>query len=187
VSRSDRRLQGPRRATRDRTQSSPDHTSNVYNFGNMSSVLNSYQVGPDYFPLTVYRVDYPGSQTTYSPYGGFQAASNFTPRRITGLRNALEYHLNWQCRILSPFISTFGSRQHAENWAQVWSENNGYGLCNIVVITIDEADGVMVFDVADLVNRLGVVTSLHPSQYHSEYLCFRHIPSEAIVRRDPVY
>jgi hypothetical protein len=145
-----------------------------------SSVLEYYQISEQNFPLTVYRVHYPGSQTTYSPQRGFEAASNFTPYRVNGLRNAVKNHLNWGFRVYkSPFISTFGNKWHAESWARKWRKNNGYQPCYITVITIDEEDGVMVFDVVDLVNRLGIVTSY---ECDSEYLCFHRIPSEVIVR-----
>jgi hypothetical protein len=153
----------------------------------MSDLMISNQVGRESLPLTVYRVDYPGAQTTYSQQWGFLAAGNFTPHHVTGLRRSVEYHLNWQCRTPSPYISVFSNRQHALNWARVWSENNGYGTCDIVEIRIKREHGVMVFCVADLVTRFRVPTTLMPAQYHSEYLCFRCIPSEAIVRRDPVY
>lgn len=148
--------------------------------------MNSYRVRRRNFPLTVYRIDYPGAQTTYSQQWGFQSAGNFTPYHVNGLRNAVTYHLDWQCRTPSPFISVFGNRQHAENWAQLWNDRNS-GTCYIVTITIQAEDDVIVFRVANLINRLGVTTSLHPSQYHSEYFCFRRIPAEAIVRREPVY
>lgn len=151
------------------------------------SVINSYQLGREAFPLTIYRVDYPEARATYSHQRGFQSAGNFTPQRVNGLRNSVAYHLDWSCRKKSPYISAFGIKQHAENWARNYSERNGYGTCEIVEICIEEADNVIVFRVADLVRSLNIFTPLQPSQYRSEYLCFRHIPSEAIVRREPVY
>jgi hypothetical protein len=144
--------------------------------------MDSYQLGPGDFPLTLYRIDYPGAQTTWSPRWGFQAASTFTPLRVAGLRNAVQYHLDWRSRITSPFISTFGNRQHAENWANTWIANNNQ-TCYLLEIRLDADDDVRVFRVRSLVDRLGVTTRLDPSQYHSEYLCFQRIPSEAVVRR----
>jgi len=149
-------------------------------------VMNSYQVDRRAFPLTLYRVDYPGAQATYSRQSGFQAAGNFTPCYAQGLRNSVGYHLDWRSRMKSPFISAFSNREHAHNWARVWRENNGYKHCLIMVISIKADHGVVVFRVADLVDRLGISTSLEPSQYESEYLCFRRIPPEAILRMEAV-
>lgn len=78
----------------------------------------------------------------------------------------------------SPFISTFGDRHHAENWARDWSNRHNNETCYIVEIKIEEEDNVIVFRVNDLVNRLGVTTSRPSSEYRSEYLCFYRIPSE---------
>ncbi|KIM26855.1 hypothetical protein M408DRAFT_330422 [Serendipita vermifera MAFF 305830] len=150
-------------------------------------IMDSFRVSQHNFPLTLYRVEYPGTQTSYSQQSGFQAASTFTPYSINGLRNAVEYHLDWRCRVLSPFISTFSNREHAHNWARVWSENNNHrDWCFVVVVTLMPQHGVTVFRVADLVNRLGINTSLDPSQYESEYLCFQRIPPGAVVREQEV-
>jgi hypothetical protein len=142
-----------------------------------SSVLDSYRIDEENFPLTLYRVHWPGAQTTYSLQGGFQAASNFTPYRVNGLRNAVDNHLDWGCRIPSPFISTFGNRRHAEKWARKWSKNNGNEPCDIAVIRIKKKHGVMVFYAPDLIRGLRIDTEYDT---RSEYLCFHHIPSEAI-------
>ncbi|PVG03481.1 hypothetical protein CPB86DRAFT_793410 [Serendipita vermifera] len=149
------------------------------------SIMDSYQLGPGDFPLTVYRVDYPGAQTTWSPRWGFQAASTFTPLRAAGLRNAVQYHLDWQNRVTSPFISVFGSWQHAKNWANRWFENNNQ-ICYLVEIRLEANDDIRVLRVRTLVDRLGITTRLDPSQYHSEYLCFQRIPSEVVIRRIPI-
>jgi len=126
--------------------------------------MNMYQVDRQTFPLTLYRVDYPGVQTTYSHQLGFHAASNFTPYHVNGLWNSVEYHLDWTSWRKSPFISAFSSREHAHNWAHVWRENNGYQDCCVTVIKIKADHGVTVFRVADLVDRLDIrlPTSLNP-------------------------
>jgi hypothetical protein len=49
-------------------------------------------------------------------------------------------------------------------------------------IKIEDDDDVIVFRVTDLITRLDIsIPSLSPSQYRSEYLFFRRIPSEVIV------
>jgi hypothetical protein len=154
---------------------------------NMSdSVMDSYRIHHRNFPLTVYRVDYPGAQTTYSTRGGFQAASNFSPYHVNGLRSAVEYHLDWRSRVLSPFISVFDNRPHAVNWARLWNENNSAESC-VATITIEAEDDVIVLRVVDLIDTLGLTPPLPRSRYHSEFLCFRRIPSEAIARIETVY
>ncbi|KAG8814488.1 hypothetical protein FRC19_001708 [Serendipita sp. 401] len=151
-----------------------------------SSPMHPYHLRQEDFPITLYRVHYPGSQTTFSEHFGFQSASNFTPYRTNGLRNAVTYHIDWQCNTPSPFISTFSNREHALNWARIWRGNHNLQDCQIVELRILANDGVAVFRLADLVNALGITTTLEPSQYRSEYLCFHNIPARAVVRTDSV-
>ncbi|KAG9046749.1 hypothetical protein FS842_000802 [Serendipita sp. 407] len=150
------------------------------------SVMCPYHLSHRDFPITLYRVHYPGSQTTFSEHFGFQSASNFTPYRFAGFRNAVTYHMDWQCDVPSPFISTFRNRLHAIQWAATWRENNDHQPCEIVELRIAASDGVAVFRLATLVEGLSVPTRLDPSQYRSEYLCFHTIPAEAVVRREPL-
>ncbi|KAG8852731.1 hypothetical protein FRB91_006065 [Serendipita sp. 411] len=151
-----------------------------------NSVMSPYQLRRGDFPITLYRIHYPGSQTTFSRQLGLESASDFTPYRVKGLRNAVKYHIDWQCDIPSPFISTFSNRGHALNWARTWRANNGDQPCKIVELVIEANDGVAVFRLADLVDGLGITTTLEPSQYRSEYLCLHNIPPEAIVRTERV-
>ncbi|KAG8806454.1 hypothetical protein FRC17_004981 [Serendipita sp. 399] len=143
--------------------------------------MDSYSLGREAFPLTVYRVTYPGAQASYSRESGFKSASNFTPRRVKGFQNAVEYHLNWQCRTASPFISTFSNFQHAQNWAKRWTENHKEA-CTIVELEIETDHNVTVFHVSTLAEKLGVTPSIDPSFYRSEYLCFHRIPPRCIVQ-----
>jgi hypothetical protein len=143
--------------------------------------MNQYRVRRQDFPLTLYRVDHPRARTTYSRRWGFRAESTFTPHQINGLQSAVENHLDRDCTIPSPFISTFSDGRHAHNWARDWNKRHYPETCDVVEITIEAGDGVTVFRVADLVGRLGVYTSLKPYQYQDEYLCFLRIPSETIV------
>ncbi|PVF94362.1 hypothetical protein CPB86DRAFT_789120 [Serendipita vermifera] len=148
-------------------------------------VLEDYEIDYYDFPLTLYRIDYAGSQTTWSETWGFQAASGFTPQRTGGLRNAVQNHLNWSHRrYKSPFISTFYDRQHALHWAGRWIARN-YGCCWIEEIHLEpyDFDVVRVFRVRDLVDRLDIPVLLEPSQYESEYLFLHRIPEEFIVSR----
>ncbi|KAG8754510.1 hypothetical protein FRC14_004999 [Serendipita sp. 396] len=140
-----------------------------------TTVMMPFELRLQDFPVNLYRVQYPGSQTRYSLQRGFRAASNFTPYTINGFRNAIAYHIDWRCRVRSPFISLFRGRQHARNWAQRWADNQNGGSCEIVQVWINADDDVMVFRLAYLLDRLGISTSLDRSQYQSEYLCFRHI------------
>ncbi|PVF94363.1 hypothetical protein CPB86DRAFT_876454 [Serendipita vermifera] len=146
-------------------------------------VLDDYEVDYYEFPLTLYRIDYQGSQTTWHKKRGFQAASGFTPVRVAGFQNAVENHLDWYHRqYKSPFISTFGDRQHALRWANRWIARN-HGYCWIEEIRIDDDDGVRVFRVKDVVDQLGITTNLKYTQYWSEYLCLHQIPERLVVSR----
>ncbi|KAG8811294.1 hypothetical protein FRC19_004003 [Serendipita sp. 401] len=141
--------------------------------------INSYKLDRQEFPVTLYRVDYPGCKTTYSQEEGFQAQGNFTPYYDYNLRSAVEYHLNWNCKVPSPFISTFENRQHARNWARDWREKHHNQLCHILEIRLEANHGVAVFRVADLVDELGISTDSP-----DEYLCLHWIPSEAVVWKE---
>lgn len=145
--------------------------------------METYQVPRRHLPLTLYRVDYPGARATYSKRQGFQAAGTFTPQQFTGLRRAVEYHLNWHSKVPSPFISAFRNKQHALNWANIWRRNNKNKKCCITEMKVYADDDVVLFRLGYLVDKLGISTELHPSQYQSEYLFFRHIPSEVIEDR----
>jgi hypothetical protein len=147
-------------------------------------VLDDYELDPSEFPLTLYRIDYAGSQTTWHQRWGFRAASNFTPVRVAGLENAVSNHLDWYHREhKSPFISTFRQKRHAMNWANRWIARN-YGYCWIEEIQVDASDDVRVFRVKDLVDRLDISTpNLKAAQYHSEYLFLHRIPEELITGR----
>ncbi|KIM23818.1 hypothetical protein M408DRAFT_249169 [Serendipita vermifera MAFF 305830] len=155
-----------------------------------SSIMESYRHRE--LPSTLYRVHHPGAQASYSDDYGFNAASNFLPLYLTGLQDAVGNHLDWEHRrFTSPFISTFDNKQHAVRWAQRWYENNDDNdeMCYIMEINIEEEneDDVIAFRVTELVNRLGLsIPWLKPSQYRSEYLFYRQIPSKVIVDVEPV-
>ena len=148
-------------------------------------LLDSYQCR--YLPLTLYRVDYPGAQTSYNECGGFNAASDLEPQDTSTLRKAVANHLRWRCKIPSPFISAFDDQKQAESWAQRWSKNHGED-CDIVKIRVEEEDEVVVFRVRDLVRYLDMyLPSIDPSWYHSEYLFLHRIPAELFVPYNDVH
>ncbi|KAG8830195.1 hypothetical protein FRC18_008541 [Serendipita sp. 400] len=151
-----------------------------------TSVMEPYQPLPRDFPLILYRIHYPESQTRYSQRRGFTAASNFTPYAINGFRNAVTNHLDWGCKVRSPFISTFRNREHAENWARRRLIKNDSDSCEIMKIKVDLDDDVMVFRLAYLVDRLAITTALDRSKIWSEYIFFHRIPSEVILEVDSI-
>jgi hypothetical protein len=148
------------------------------------SILDEYKLDSSQFPLTVYRIHYKESQTPWCPNCGFRAASEFIPRRIAGLENAVSNHLDWYHRqYKSPFISTFRHKRHAMRWANRWMAQNE-GSCWIDAIRVDPGDEVRVFRVKSLVENLNIGThNLDPAQYHSEYLFLHRIPEELVVWR----
>jgi hypothetical protein len=153
----------------------------VYNMG--GSILDEYQLDSSHFPMTLYRIDYTGSQAPWCKNCGFRAASEFTPRRIAGLENAVSNHLDWSHRrYRSPFVSTFRQKRHAMRWANRWMAQNDDGCCWINEIRVESSDDVRVFRVKELVEELDISThNLDPAQYHSEYLFLHRIPPELVV------
>ncbi|KIM21085.1 hypothetical protein M408DRAFT_12768 [Serendipita vermifera MAFF 305830] len=79
----------------------------------------------------------------------------------------------------------FAFGRDADSWLignPLFTALNEEGYCHLAEILIDEQDDVVLFRVADLVRRLDIsVPSLRPSQYRSEYIFFRRIPSEVVV------
>ncbi|PVF99618.1 hypothetical protein CPB86DRAFT_783508 [Serendipita vermifera] len=148
--------------------------------------MENYKLNPEAVPSRLYRVQYANSQTKWSKCYGLQASSTFTPLRYAGLRNAVEYHLNWVCRKSSPFISTFGNRQHAKNWVNRWSRRNKKP-CHLIEIQLNPNDQMTVFRVKKLVHDLDIGMRLPATQYYSEYLFFQNIPARSIVRATPIY
>ncbi|OCK83215.1 hypothetical protein K432DRAFT_402201 [Lepidopterella palustris CBS 459.81] len=136
---------------------------------------------PANLPSIVYRVDYEGSQTSFSPTKGFCASNT---RAVIATTPQLHFfasaHFNWASNISSPFISVFADNNHAERWARGFSERNGGKKCYVVRIDTAALGRGPIFRAADLLTA-GVESPMHLSQHFSEYLIMYRIPITALV------
>jgi hypothetical protein len=136
---------------------------------------------PTVVPKTVYRVDYSGSQTTFSPTAGFLARNQSTiintPQQIQ--RFAIP-HLLWQSNISSPFISVFADKEHAERWARDLAErNNSNSLYYVVAIDTEKLARGPIFRAADILAGR-VLSEMEEGLHFSEYLVLHRIPGQAL-------
>lgn len=130
-------------------------------------------------PAFLYRVQYDGSDTSYSWVDGLEATSrdNIYEYDNFECHDRLKRHLNWtkDPRCPSHMISTFGSRVHAENWARRWAEKHSYG--EYYIHRIEVSSCYEVFRAVELVNVLN--TPLHPGVkpaiLRDEYLIFGNV------------
>ncbi|PVF99613.1 hypothetical protein CPB86DRAFT_783506 [Serendipita vermifera] len=145
------------------------------------SVIESYQLPVKLVPIVVWRIDYPTSQTKLYQRG-FRSVSNWTPCNKAELREAVENHLIWNTDKKSPFISVFGEKRHAVNWARDWARRKRQS-CKIWKIEIEppEDEDVTMFSVQYLVRKLRVGAHLKASQVFDEYLFLHHIPDHLVT------
>ncbi|OCK88641.1 uncharacterized protein K441DRAFT_700360 [Cenococcum geophilum 1.58] len=136
---------------------------------------------PTSIPSTFYRVGYAGSQTSFSPTVGFRARN--IPTIIANTQQLHFYasaHFNWASNIISPFISVFADRMHAECWARGFSERNGGKECYVVAVSTAALGRGPIFLAADLIDA-GVQSPMEASQHWSEYLVLYCIPVAALI------
>jgi hypothetical protein len=133
--------------------------------------------------------------TSFSKQQGLTAADQ-TPMATamdpSKFRETVERHFTWGCRELSPFISLFSNREHAENWAlkEPWRSNEpikGFGWHLYVINTRQLVEDRHLYKLSDLVRGLGVVIPPKAQQHiGGGFLCLQQIPPAAIVAiKDP--
>ena len=96
------------------------------------------------------------------------------------MKQAVERHLDWRCRIPSSFISVFDDRKHAINWAiharNRQEKRREYSLVYVQEINAAYLDDVCVLDLGRIVRELDI--SCENVQY--EYLILYNIPRHAL-------
>ena len=138
---------------------------------------------------SLYRIQYDGCMTTYSPCFGLAARDTETVYTdsddiFIDFGGAVEDHLCWQKRRYSLFISLFANKRHAENWALDWSARHDGRLCYILEIKATELVGGHVFNADELRRTLLLcVPERAEASIADEYLVTHRIPPRAIVSR----
>jgi len=70
-------------------------------------------------PGYLYRVQYEGSWTTYTPSRDLQAAAQYTSwQGEEDFHGSMRSHYDWRSGVPSPFISTFWDAEHAARWGR---------------------------------------------------------------------
>ncbi|KAF1792463.1 hypothetical protein GQ600_11210 [Phytophthora cactorum] len=130
-------------------------------------------------PARLFRVQYDGN-------------TSLTARTELGFRSELEFktnvelHLDWYNSYPTPFVSTFSSRQHAENWA---NQRVNKGDRDVVILELDPRQLGPIFCVRHLVKhpRLQVDTKLPENMYRDEYLVLHEIREGSIMNHEIVH
>ena len=111
-------------------------------------------------PDALYRVNYPGSRTTFSTEQGFEAAdttTTFGPGESNKFKQAIVKHFTWGCRDPLPFISLFSDENHAMNWGckEPWRGHGDFkGGWALHTISTTDLEGKTFFKLSDLVEKL---------------------------------
>jgi hypothetical protein len=77
-----------------------------------------YRLSNESLPSSLYRIDYPGSRTSYSRREGFMAAQRtktYGDQADSEFKRDIVKQFTWDCKDPVPFISLFSDREHAEN------------------------------------------------------------------------
>lgn len=156
--------------------------------------MDAYVCSKFDIPNELYRVDYPGSQTTFSGTNGFSASNTskvYGNKALAEFKQAVVNQFTWGCRDSLPFISLFSDRDHAENWGrkEPWRKHKGpNGDWSLHVIdTTKLKDAHQLFKLSDLLDKLNLNIPDFASQHiRGAFLCLHRVPIQAIVeRRNP--
>ncbi|OWY98050.1 hypothetical protein PHMEG_00031284 [Phytophthora megakarya] len=94
-------------------------------------------------------------------------------------KKALELHLNWSNRVPTPFMSLFGTREHAVKWARHHFE---LGYDDVFLLKVDASKLGSIFRVRYLVQDSDIDTKSSKDTYNDECLVLRKISRRSIIR-----
>ena len=131
-------------------------------------------------PESLYQINHAGSRTIAGD--GFKA-----PRQIGHSPNdeqAIEVtrrHLNWLNTEESWWISTFGNKDHARRWAEIWRVNNPNLYCRMEILNTKNIK-TRIFNAVTFIQYFGIPLKqdLDISQFNDEYLVTNYIPATAV-------
>lgn len=140
-------------------------------------------------PPKLYRIDYPGSRTTWTSQEGFKATDTsrtFGGKDLLDSKRSIEKSFTWSCRDPSPFISLFSDREHAENWGcrEPWLGNHRTegGWTLYVIDTTESRRTTLFFNFSSLVRGLSLDIPERAQQHvEGAYLSLHRIPPAAVI------
>lgn len=147
-------------------------------------VLETYRCNTDYLRTVkprFWRVAHAESQAKSNSCGDTAASkSSADIQNRQDLKQAVERHLDWRCRIPSSFISVFDDRKHAINWAintrNRQEKRREYSPVYVQEINTTYLDDVCVLDLGRIVRELDIS---YKNVKH-EYLILYNIPRHAL-------
>lgn len=133
-----------------------------------------------HLPKTLWRVTHFGTQSGQDLDTGDLVASD-SDRIISDslkLKQAVENHFNWRCRLPSCFLSVFSSEQHACTWAAQREIARGDVYIHEIDTTALPATAY-VFSAVDLITDLDIA---YPYATN-EFIFLYRIPSASLKRK----
>ncbi|KAL3496106.1 hypothetical protein BJX62DRAFT_194115 [Aspergillus germanicus] len=140
--------------------------------------MDRFRLLPGEIPEFLYRVDYEGSATIYSPDRGLEAQDTVsTYNSDHGFGDATQRHLNWDHEFRSVFISLFSFKSHTINWMKTRNTH-----CNLLKIDTTALRDLYVFRAQQIEKELRLsVRETASASLRNEYLVLHRIPAAAIT------
>ena len=149
--------------------------------------MEKFDCRPTDLPPKLYRLWYPGCQTTLSGNGLAAKDTNvfYSENEMVAFRQSIVRQMTWSYRGAQPYITCFSEKDHAENWAlkQPWNPR-GQEKGSWILLTIDTRllSETYVFRLNDLVKNLALTIPERAFQHvQGAYLCLHRIPMSAIA------
>ena len=141
--------------------------------------MDNLQLQPHKIPLRLYRVNYAGTMSAYTPGEGIKAA---TIGIAPPLRSDQSMFLqSLKSHLVSPYVSLFENKRHAENWALSWKKNNERE-CHVIEIDGTQLSEIKFFHPYEIELQLDVSAGvIFPIVDRDEFVCLGLIPNHAII------
>ncbi|KAL4102445.1 hypothetical protein PRIC1_006190 [Phytophthora ramorum] len=136
-----------------------------------SKIAARYECDAAEIPNVLWRVRYTGQSLKARAKPSFKTKEEF--------KKAVERHLNWSSRMPTPFVSLFGSQDHAVKWARRHLE---LGYDDVFLLKVNASKLGSVFRVRYLVQDADIHTVLPEKMYNDEFLVLRKISRRSILR-----
>jgi hypothetical protein len=136
-----------------------------------AKIAARYECAGKEVPKVLWRVRYTGQSLKARAKPSFKTKQQF--------KQAVELHLNWSSRTPTPFVSLFGSRANAVQWAR---RHFQLGYDDVFLLKVDASKVGPVFRVRYLVQDSDIHTLLPQSVFNDEFLVLRKIPRRSLIR-----
>lgn len=128
-----------------------------------NTIVARYECDGKDVPRVLWRVRYTGQSLKARAKPAFKTKQQF--------KRAVEMHLDWSNRIPTPFVTLFGTREHAVKWAKSHFE---LGYDDVFLLKINASKLGSIFQARYLIQD--------PDFHNDEFLVLRKIPRRSIIR-----